>query len=168
MMIKDRELPSIRVGIAGIETVTGAAILKTSGLGSCVGVVLFDQAEEVSGLAHVMLPNSKLAKAESHKKGKFADIAIQALVTSLISKGARLPNLKAKLAGGAEMFPGLASSSLMKVGLRNIEAVRQELAIRSIEVIAEEVGGSSGRSIEFNTKTYDLAIRTAHNRMYLI
>ena len=161
-------VPVVRVGIADLEIIAGPAIIKTSGLGSCVGVILYDQEHEVAGIAHVMLPNSSLAKATPFKRGKYADTAVKELVNRLVRKGARVPRLRAKIAGGAEMFPSVQRSELMRIGPRNVEAIKKELTQLRIKVIGEEVGGNNGRMIEFNTKTCALTIRTAHKGIQVV
>jgi chemotaxis protein CheD len=39
------------------------------------------------------------------------------------------------------------------IGMKNIEAVKVALAKQKIRLLAEEVGGSNGRKITFNTAT---------------
>jgi len=51
----------IRVGMADYKAAKSPAILITLGLGSCVGVVLYDNLTKVGGMAHVMLPDSSLS-----------------------------------------------------------------------------------------------------------
>ena len=49
----------IKVGMADLKVCREPDSLTTLGLGSCVGVALYDPVTKISGLAHVMLPNSK-------------------------------------------------------------------------------------------------------------
>ncbi|MFB6466663.1 chemotaxis protein CheD [Cytobacillus sp. Hz8] len=155
-------LQVIKVGIADMNIVTTPNCIRTSGLGSCVGVVLYDQAKEIAGLAHVMLPDSSLAKAGQLNIAKYADTAVKELVNILAKNGARSSYLKAKIAGGAQMFQFTNANDLMRIGPRNVEAVKRELKDLRIEIIAEDVGGNSGRTIEFNPKNCMLNIRTVN------
>lgn len=152
----------IKVGIADMNIVKTPNIIRTSGLGSCVGVVVYDQAREIAGLAHVMLPDSSLAKSGSLNVAKYADTAVKALVAKLIRQGARSNFLKAKIAGGAQMFQFSSGSDMMRIGPRNVDAVKSELAALKIAIIAEDVGGNSGRTIEFNPESCILHIRTVN------
>lgn len=152
----------VKVGIADMNIVTSPNHIRTSGLGSCVGVVIYDQPREIAGLAHVMLPDSSLAKGGSFNIAKYADTAIKELVNRLISQGAKTYSLKAKIAGGAQMFQFSSSSDMMRIGPRNVEAVKRELAKLHISIVAEDVGGNSGRTIEFDPKTGLLNIRTVN------
>lgn len=152
----------VKVGIADMNIVKSPYLIRTSGLGSCVGVVIFDQMREIAGLAHVMLPDSSLAKAGGISIAKYADTAVKALVSQLVQNGARTSALKAKMAGGAQMFQFSTSNDMMRIGPRNVEAVKRELEALRISLVAEDVGGSSGRTIEFNPKTCILQIRTVN------
>ena len=159
-MIECKEI--IKVGIADMNLVKTPNTIRTSGLGSCVGVVVYDQAREIAGLAHVMLPDSSLAKSGTLNIAKYADTAVKDLVAQLIRNGARSYSLKAKIAGGAQMFQFSNGSDMMRIGPRNVEAVKQELAALNIAIVAEDVGGNSGRTIEFDPQTCLLHIRTVN------
>jgi chemotaxis protein CheD len=151
-----------KVGIADMKMIQSPDLIRTSGLGSCVGVVIYDIIREIAGLAHIMLPDSSLAKSGPVNRAKYADTAVKELVGRLLIAGARQNSLKAKLAGGAQMFQFANGSDLMRIGPRNVEAVKKELGALRIPVISEDVGGSSGRTIEFNLKSGLLQIRTVN------
>jgi chemotaxis protein CheD len=152
----------IKVGIADMNIVKVPDLIRTTGLGSCVGVVLYDQAREIAGMAHIMLPDSSLSRTEPLNKAKFANTAIKELIETLMRAGARPTGIKAKLAGGAQMFQFSGSSDMMRIGPRNVEAVLQELRVLRIPVISSDVGGNSGRTIEFDPKTGLMQIRTVN------
>ncbi|OXS78572.1 chemotaxis protein CheD [Domibacillus enclensis] len=152
----------VKVGIADLNVVKPPSVIRTSGLGSCVGVILYDESAKVAGLVHIMLPDSSLAKADIRNDAKFADTGIPALIHALQNHGARPVRLKAKIAGGAQMFQFKSGSDLMKIGPRNVTAVKEQLKKARIPVIAEDTGGSSGRTIEFDPSTIELHIRTVN------
>jgi chemotaxis protein CheD len=152
----------IKVGIADMNTVKAPDLIRTTGLGSCVGVVLYDQSTELAGLAHVMLPDSALSKSGPINKAKYADTAVKELYSLLLKLGARQSGIKAKLAGGAQMFQFSGSSDLIRIGPRNAEAVLNELKSLRIPVMGQDVGGNSGRTIEFDPKSGLMQIRTVN------
>ncbi|WP_146552106.1 chemotaxis protein CheD [Rummeliibacillus sp. SL167] len=152
----------IKVGIAQMDIAKSPNSIRTSGLGSCVGVILYDESKKVAGLVHVMLPDSKLGRGDTINVAKFADTGIPAMVDQLKQEGAQLFKLKAKIAGGAQMFQFTSSRDSMRIGPRNVEAVKQQLTNLSIPIVAEDTGGSSGRTIEFDTTTSILHIRTVN------
>jgi len=152
----------VKVGIADLNIVRLPDAIRTSGLGSCVGVIIYDSFNKIAGLAHVMLPDSSLAKNGPLNKAKYADTAVEELVSILIKHGARRIGLKAKIAGGAQMFQFSTTNEVMRIGPRNVEAVKKQLSLLNIDLVSEDVGGNSGRTIEFDTNTCNLQIRTVN------
>lgn len=149
----------VKVGIADLNIVYSPGVIRTSGLGSCIGVVIYDLRAKLGGMAHVMLPDSSLAKGEHIKLAKYADTAIPMLIDLLKKEGGK--SFKAKLAGGAQMFQ-FQSNDMMRIGPRNLEAVKKQLKDYGIPIAAEDCGGGSGRTIEFNPSNGTLQIRTVN------
>ncbi|PKM57166.1 MAG: chemotaxis protein CheD, partial [Firmicutes bacterium HGW-Firmicutes-3] len=56
----------IKVGMADLNSCKSPDVLTTLGLGSCVGIILYDPITKVSGLAHVMLPDSTQIRNNSN------------------------------------------------------------------------------------------------------
>ncbi|QNO16441.1 chemotaxis protein CheD [Alkalicella caledoniensis] len=160
-MLKDKSV--IKVGMAELSVSKSPDTLKTTGLGSCVGVCVYDAKAKVGGMAHVMLPDSKSARQATTVIGKYSDTAINELLKRLSDLGVNRKNLIAKIAGGAQMFSFAGGSEIMKIGHRNIEAVKEDLLKHSIRLVAEDVGGNYGRTIEFDLDTGDLSIRSVDN-----
>lgn len=152
----------VKVGIAQMDVVKVPNTIRTSGLGSCVGVILYDESRQIAGLIHVMLPDSSLSRADSLNVAKFADTGIKAMIDLLKLEGVQPFKLKAKLAGGAQMFQFASDRDTMRIGPRNVEAVKAELRKSGIPIVAEDTGGNSGRTIEFNPSTSKLNIRTVN------
>ncbi len=152
----------VKVGIAQLDVATTTQRIRTSGLGSCVGVVLYDEIKQIAGLVHVMLPDSSLSRGNQLTVAKFADTGVPALVQEMQKKGASTFRLKAKIAGGAQMFQFTSNQDSMRIGPRNVEAVKVQLKKLNIPLLAEDTGGNSGRTIEFNPQTSKLQIRTVN------
>jgi chemotaxis protein CheD len=123
---------------------TPGHVLATIGLGSCVGLVLLDPLRRATGLAHVVLPASR--EGGDQQPGKFADLAVPALIKGMSSIGGTRTRLLAVIAGGAQMF-SFGSSSSLEVGRRNEEAARDALAKAGIELRASATGGTQGRTL---------------------
>lgn len=132
----------VKVGIADMNIAKAPDKIRTSGLGSCVGVVLYDERSTTVGMIHVMLPDSSLGRAEAINIAKFADTGIPAMVEQLKIEGIQPYKLKAKIAGGAQMFQFSTTSETMRIGPRNVEAVKEYLKKFSIPIIAEDTGGT--------------------------
>ena len=149
----------IKVGIADLNVAYSPDKLITVGLGSCVGIAIYDKSLALGGLAHIMLPDSSQFNKVTNEI-KFADLAIPILVRDMIKKGAKLRNMRAKIAGGASMFNFADKSIIMDIGNRNGIAVRNALKVLSIPIIAEDIGGNKGRTLIFDTNSGVLSIRT--------
>lgn len=137
----------IVVGMADLKAVKTPGVLTTLGLGSCVGIALYDARAKVAGLAHIMLPDSTAIQNNSNK-AKFADTAIVELLLQMEKLGAKKGGVRAKIAGGAQMFAFNATNENLRVGDRNVEATKKALAKLGIPLIASETGASFGRTVE--------------------
>ena len=152
----------ITVGMGEIRVAKAPDLLMAVGLGSCVAVAIYDKDAEIGSLAHIVLPHLKEAQDKSHPT-RFTDVAIEEMIHRMKRQGARIQNVKAKIFGGANMFPELISSaSTMDVGKRNILAVRDELRKHNVQIVAEEVGGHVGRTVLFDTRDGSVVVKTAH------
>ena len=149
----------IKVGMADLQSSCHPCILTTLGLGSCVGIALYDRTSHIIGLAHIMLPSSTQARNNTNI-AKFADTAIEKMLNDLIKLGARKDAIIAKLAGGAQMFAFNQTSDIMRIGARNVIASKERLAELRISIVAEDTGGNYGRTIELNSNDGKLLIKT--------
>jgi len=136
----------VKVGIADLNLVLDPGAIMTIGLGSCIGIALYDKIEKVAGLSHIMLPDSTQFKNVTNPM-KFADLAIPLLIDKMEKQGCKKRNITAKIAGGASMFNFSDKSIISDIGKRNGEAVKKALGEQNIPVIAEEVGGDKGRTM---------------------
>jgi chemotaxis protein CheD len=149
----------IHVGLSEIKYAESPETLKTLGLGSCVGVVIYHTQRNVAGMAHVMLPDSALARTITYPLGKYADTAVPELVKKMTEYYCcPLSQLRAKIAGGAEMFKSARTLPLGSIGKRNVEAVKEQLNRYHIPLIAEETGADYGRTIEYLIDSCELTI----------
>ncbi|UCZ51703.1 chemotaxis protein CheD [Bacillus shivajii] len=152
----------VKVGMADINLTSPPHTIRTSGLGSCVGIIIYDEFVKMCSMAHIMLPDSSLAKSGTINRAKYADTAIEDAIKWLVNEGASSYRLKSKIAGGAQMFKFSTQNEVMRVGPRNVEAVKAVLGQNNIPIISEDVGGSSGRTIEFDPSTCMLQIKTVN------
>nr|MBQ6739305.1 chemotaxis protein CheD [Synergistaceae bacterium] len=126
---------TIVLGMADLMVVPAPVKLVTLGLGSCIGLVVYDSFAKVAGMAHIMLPNSRGLSA-SEKVGKFADTAVPAIIEEMLKKGATRTRIKAKIAGGAQMFalPGM-SADFLTVGAKNVNETMARLRRMGIALV---------------------------------
>ena len=150
---------TITVGMADYKTAKTPDLLCTIGLGSCIGICVFDQAMKLGGMAHIMLPTSNGHAGKDVMK--FADTCIELMLKDIANMGGSKSRLKAKIAGGAQMF-AFPGTPVLQIGERNAEAVGVELRKHGIPVLVAETGGNFGRTIYFDVTTGALRIRTIH------
>ena len=116
----------IKVGMADYKVGRAPSTLISYGLGSCIGVSLYDPQAKVGGLLHIMLPDSTQSRA-SENPAKFADTGVPLMLKDVLALGASKSRLVAKMAGGAQMFAFAKATDIMRVGARNAEAVKEQL-----------------------------------------
>lgn len=149
----------ITIGIAESKITQAPDKLVTLGLGSCVGLVLYDPVSKIAGMIHIMLPSAP-KDAPVTNKFKFADTGIMELIKLMIASGALRSRLIAKAAGGAHMFNMSYNTDVMNVGQRNVEMCEKILKDNSIILAGKDMGGTCGRSIEFCCESNMLQVRT--------
>lgn len=151
----------IKVGMADLNATASPGILTTLGLGSCVGIVLYDDKNRIGGMAHIMLPSSRIAGGDVFNEAKFADTGIVKLLDLMLGMGAKLSNITAKLAGGAQMFSNRnGANDVLKIGQKNVEQTLKILCEKEIRVVSQDTGGNYGRTIELYSETGILLIKT--------
>ncbi|MGW8956152.1 chemotaxis protein CheD [Paenibacillus sp. NPDC055715] len=157
-MIEDKSI--IKVGMADLNVTSNPNSIRTTGLGSCVGLTLYDPHLKLAGMAHVMLPSSDIAREGQLNIAKYADTALPELFERMLKLGAERRRLVAKMAGGAQMFAFVGSGDTMRIGPRNVESCKEMLVDLGIPLLAEDTGGSYGRTIELDCETGVLNIRS--------
>ncbi len=141
----DPHSPDGQTAMIGIgEYRVGSFPMMTIGLGSCIGLTLYDDSQKVGAMVHIMLPESSGRK---DRPGKYADTAVPMLLKELNALGCRNRSIIAKMAGGACMFEYFGTN--LNIGERNAEKVKALLKEHNIPLVKEDIGGKVGRSVTF-------------------
>lgn len=133
--------------------------LRALGLGSCIGLCVYDPGSKLGCVAHIVLPVAK--SADTKEVGKYADTAVPYVIKEMTSRGAVQSRLRIAIAGGAQLFSFEGSDSRLDIGKRNTEAVKSLLSTMKLRLVAEEVGGKSGRTIVLDSTTGDVTVKQA-------
>ncbi len=145
--------------MADLKVCRAPDVLTTIGLGSCIGIALYDPVTKISGLAHIMLPDSTQIRNNANI-AKFADTGIQKLYDDMIKEGANKSRIVAKIAGGAKMFElSNSSAQSINIGEKNAIASREKLKALGIRLVAEDTGLNFGRTVELYSETGDYLIK---------
>ncbi len=113
-------------------------------VGSCVAVSLWDCQKERGAMAHFLYPSTD---ERSQASAQYGNVAIQYLIKLFLADGSKIKNLRAQVFGGAISPLG----GCKRIGPENVRMARQQLTRRRIPVVSEDVGGSMGRKIVYNT-----------------
>jgi len=132
----------VMIGIG--EYNVGSGPMMTIGLGSCIGLTVYDRDLHIGAMVHIMLPESS---GRMDRPGKYADTAVPLLISKLAERGSQRTSLVVKMAGGACMFEYFGNN--LNIGERNAERIRAILAEHHLRLSAEEVGGKAGRTVAF-------------------
>lgn len=147
-----------KVGMADLKVCSYPDSLTTLGLGSCVGIALYDTVTKTSGLLHYMLPDSTQIRNNSNI-AKFGDTGLTELLRQMVAMGARRDTIVAKIAGGAQMFANMKHSDMLSVGQRNVEAAIVNLRKHDIPLLAQDTGENFGRTIELHSLDGTLVVK---------
>lgn len=154
------------VGVANYDVAADGETLVAYGLGACVAIGLYDEQNGIGALAHTMLPEEPADATAA--PGKYADATLRAMLQEIVEAGGAYGSLEGWLVGGADIFPVEHFDLPQGVGERTASVVRDELAALDIPVVAEQIGGSEGRTVEFDTATGDRYIRRANSNKAVI
>ncbi len=116
--------------------------LVSYGLGSCVGLTAWDPQTRASALAHFMLPTGTGGSAPV----KFIDEGFDRFLAVFRSVGGSPSRAQFKAVGGAAMLAVISNS--LDVGRRNVAALHERLAAAGLRLVASELGGSAGRTVQ--------------------
>lgn len=141
-------------------------VLMSLGCGSCVVITLYDSVKRVGAMAHPMLPlppgRQALGSSREHLGSgvyRYVESAIDAMLEELTKLGAVKSRLEAKLVGGASMFK-VFDKNPESIGAQNVEAAKRKLEKEGIKIVANDTGGSVGRSVAFDLVTGLVEIKT--------
>ena len=149
----------IKVGMADFKVSRSPATIISYGLGSCLGVSLYDPQTKIGGLLHIMLPDSKQSRATDNP-AKFADTGIPLMLDEVLKMGASRSRLVAKMAGGAQMFAFANATDVMRVGSRNVAASKEILQKLGIRLVGEDTGANYGRTVQIDLTNGVYTVKT--------
>jgi chemotaxis protein CheD len=159
----------LAVGIADVRVGGPGEVLAAIGLGSCVAVAIRDRARLRGSLAHIMLPQQTDGRRRAGENmRKYADVAVAEAIRTLEHIGCRRADMEAKIAGGARIFDLGRAGDGTDIGSRNVEAVVRALAGEGVPLLASDVGGREGRTVEFSIDTGELAVKTVRGERRVI
>lgn len=134
-------------------------VLVAYGLGSCLGIAMYDPQIHLAAMLHAVLPACDPTHAHDNSCGKYVCCGIDAMLKMMLEKGAARNRIVVRMAGGANMLTTSGFSDIMNIGQRNIESARMKLKELNFTIAGEEVGGNIGRTVRFYVGEGRMAIR---------
>lgn len=131
----------------------------TTVLGSCVATCLYDPQSHVGGMNHFLLAEPPANSPGSQLDEHYGVYLMELLVNQMLAKGARKANLKAHLYGGANV-----NRNMMRIGTMNAEFAREFLRREGIQLMREDLGGTSARRVDFRPASGQVRLRTVEDR----
>lgn len=131
------------------------------GLGSCIALIICDKEKHLAGMSHILLPNSE-NRQNVKIVHKYANLSVDALVSELLKKGADSKRLEAYVIGGSQIF----SEMNCDIGKDNAFFVKKELKKNNIKIIKEDIGGSYGRFVLFDTTDFKIFVKTSDEKVF--
>jgi chemotaxis protein CheD len=158
-MDKVMESTLIEVQMGKMELAQVPERLVTRGLGSCLGITMYDPIKKTGAMIHPMLPDMDKSKIKSNAS-RFVNSGILLALQELEKKGCFRSRLEVKVFGGAHMFSFINTDSALNVGQKNIEMAHAVFKELNIKILVEEVGGTFGRTVELDTDSGKVLVKT--------
>ena len=124
-------------------------------VGSCVTVCLYNAKEGFGAMNHFLRDRPGRFRPEI---GTYGTSATRQIVNAMLKIDAE-PHYQASIFGGAAVLktPNADGS----IGQGNVAAALEVLKAAGIRVVRQEVGGTRGRRVRFNTQTGEIECRFA-------
>lgn len=155
----DNMINETKVNMADFKVTMSPDKLVTFGLGSCVGIILYEPEIKIGGLAHAMLPYFSNQYRSEFESPKFADSSIKCMLNKMLKEGAKQNLIYSKVFGGANMFPTINRAEKDNIGQKNIEATKETLESFKIPIEAIDVGGHESRTLIFDVSNGQVHVR---------
>lgn len=131
--------------------------LVAAGVGSGIGLAVYDPHTRVGGMLHFILPDSALEKEIARQNPfMFADTGLTALFEALSEIGGLRERVKVMACGGAEI---MGQTGDHNIGKLNSAALKKWLVREKIRLDVLDTGGHVNRSLKLDIATGDLFVR---------
>lgn len=138
----------LEVQTGEVKAGKGDVWLEVNGIGSCVIIAAYDATTNVGALAHIMLPG-KSPPGEIFQKTKYAEDAIDELLSRMYQLGAERHNIEVSLVGGGNVLKrdddGICND--------NLSSIIQILEKLQINVKEKAIGGTLRRNVSFDIES---------------
>lgn len=147
--------------LPGEYYVTQHDMVLVTVLGSCVTACIRDKLSGIGGMNHFMLPDASPDQdSPASLSARYGAFAMEVLINSLISLGARRTLLEAKVFGGGNVLPGMTT---MNIGQRNANFALGFLSTEKIRVVARDLIDVYPRKVYYFPKSGKVLVKKLRN-----
>jgi chemotaxis protein CheD len=132
-------------------------VLAETLVGSCVAVCLYNFKERFGVMNHFL--TDRPANPADRDIGRYGVTSTRRLVEAVLEVDPELTHYRATIIGGAMVLKTANADG--RIGQGNVAAAMEVLHAARIRIAAQEVGGTRGRRIRFNTQTGEIECRFA-------
>ncbi len=133
------------------------AIVRTL-LGSCVALTLWHPHRHMGGMCHYLLPG-RTRPATVGLDGRFAEEAVELLVSSMARTGTKPGEYLVDLYGGADTMPDQVHAHKFNIGERNIEKALELVDRYGFQLQTVDVGGNEPRNVTLDMKSGQVELK---------
>ena len=150
---------SISVGLGEIKISDNVNdVLIAYGLGSCLGIGMYDPQANLAGMLHAVLPSHSNGRGE--RSAKYVDSGLEIMLDLMKKNGGSLYRVQVRMAGGANMLQAPGFGNSFDIGARNIDSALDFFKKRKIKLLAKEVGGHHGRTVRLYVANGRMTMRS--------
>ena len=157
------ELDAAKI-LPGEFYVTVRNMVLVTVLGSCVTACIRDKGSGIGGMNHFMLPDAHPDQDNpACLSARYGAYAMELLINSLLSLGARRSLFEAKVFGGGSVLPGMTT---LNVGQRNADFALNFLRTEKIPVVSQDLSDVYPRKVYYFPKSGKVLVkklRSTHN-----
>ncbi|MBN1508180.1 MAG: chemotaxis protein CheD [Sedimentisphaerales bacterium] len=126
-------------------------------VGSCVAVCLYNFREGFGAMNHFLM--DRPGDSADAEIGRYGVTSTRHIIDMVLEMDSIPTHYRAGVFGGAAVLKAVDVDD--GIGVMNIEAALEVLRSAHLRVARQEVGGTRGRRIRFNTQTGDIECRFA-------
>ena len=135
-------------------------------LGSCISACIRDTKSGVGGMNHFMLPVSRDGTShwhasDPHSVTRYGNNAMEHMINDILTHGGQRRNLEVKICGGGAV---LKNMTLLDIGTKNIDFVKDYISTDNLKLISEDVGGIFPRKVQYSPETGQLRVKKLRSR----
>ena len=142
-------------------------------LGSCVAITLYNKRLKISAICHAQLPdkghsnticsdsctNPCFTNLPPDNLLKYVSCSLNYMVDELSKMGIKNREIETGLYGGSNIFGFKFTFRQKSIGEQNIDIARKMLSKYGLHISDENVGGSVGRKILFNSSSGKVQVK---------